>query len=83
MFYDKYLIEYPDTHHFVVKKVSILSEENKFSLERYLLERLASGRAAGKLLLSIVGITFPIFLDLKARCLVEICSEAMAQSVFD
>ena len=63
--------------------MSILSEGNKFSLERYLLEKLASGRAAGKLLLSVVGITIAIFLDLKARCLVEICSETMAQSVFD
>jgi hypothetical protein len=63
--------------------VSILSEGNTFSLERYLLEKLASGRAAGKLLLSVVGITSPIFLELEARCLVEICSEAMAQSGFD
>ena len=68
---------------FCCKKVSTLSEGNKFSLERYLLEKLASGRATGKLLLSVVGITIAIFLDLKARCLIEICSETMAQSVFD
>ena len=60
---------------FCCKKVSTFSEGNKFSLERYLLEKLASGRATGKLLLFVVGITIAIFLDLKARCLIEICSE--------
>jgi hypothetical protein len=63
--------------------VSILSEGNTFSLEQYLLEMLASGRAVGKLSLSVLGITLPIFLELEATCLVEICSEAMAQSDFD
>ena len=63
----------------------MLSEGNKFSRERYLLEKLGSGRAPGKLFLSVVGIVFtlPSFLDLKARCFVEMCSEALAQSVFD
>jgi hypothetical protein len=73
----------PPSAAFCCKKVSIFSEGNTFSLERYLLEELATGRAVGKLSLSVVGITLPIFLELEARCLVEICSEAMAQSDFD
>jgi hypothetical protein len=63
--------------------LSIVSEENKSSIERYLLEKLASGKAAGKLLVSLVRSTLAILLDLKARCLIEICSEAIAESVFD
>ena len=44
---------------FCCEKSVDFNEENKFSLERYLLEKLANGRAAGNLLLSVVGNFLP------------------------